>query len=110
MSIIKFIDKKKNKYDYIIVSVISPLKKTREVAFKKFTDKYFEVKTKCSLRELIRRDTKKLYLKARLNQIKNLIGYNSNIKYENTKHKKIIVNTEKETVKESVKKILKEIL
>ena len=52
---------------------------------------------------------RKLYLKAKLKQIDNLIGYNSNIKYEKTKYKKIIVNTAKETIKESGKKILKKI-
>ena len=34
--IIKYIDKIKNNYDFIIVSVISPLKKTRNIAKKLF--------------------------------------------------------------------------
>ena len=50
------------------------------------------------------------YLKAKLKQIDNLIGYNSNIKYEKTKYKKITVNTAKETIKDSGKKIIKKIL
>ena len=109
ISIINYINKKKHKYDYLLVSVISPLKKTRVLAHKKFGSNYFEVYTNCSLRELIKRDTKKLYLKAKLKQIDNLIGYNSNIKYEKTTYKKIIVNTGKETIKESSNKILKKI-
>ena len=109
ISIINYLNKKKHKYDYLLVSVISPLKKTRILAHKKFGSNYFEVYTNCNLRELIKRDTKKLYLKAKLKQIDNLIGYNSNIKYEKTKYKKIIVNTAKETIKESSKKILKKI-
>lgn len=102
-------NKKKHKYDYLLVSVISPLKKTRILAHKKFGSNYFEVHTNCNLRELIKRDTKKLYLKAKLKQIDNLIGYNSNIKYEKSKYKKITVNTAKETINESGKKILKKI-
>ena len=93
ISIINYINKRENKYDYIIVSVISPLKKTRILAHKKFGNNYFEVYTNCNLKELIRRDTKKLYLKAKLKKINNLIGYNSNIKYEKTRYKKIVVNT-----------------
>ena len=64
LSIINYIDKIKTKYDYIFVSVISPLKKTRIYAFKKFKKNYFEVYVKCNLNELARRDTKKLYIKA----------------------------------------------
>ena len=109
MSIINYLEKKKNKYDYIMVSVIAPLKKTRIFAHKKFSKDYFEVYTRCNLKELIRRDTKKLYIKARYNQIKNLIGYNSNIKYEKTNYKKIIVDTGKESIKQSAEKILKKI-
>ena len=109
-AIINYLFKNKNKYDYLIVSVISPLKETRELARKKFGISYFEVYTKCNLKELIRRDPKKLYLKAKQGKIRNLIGYNSKIKYEKTNYKKITVNTYKETIKESAKKILKKIM
>ena len=43
LSIINHIDKIKKKYDFILVSVISPLKKTREFAHKKFNKHYYEV-------------------------------------------------------------------
>lgn len=109
LSIINHIDKIKEKYDFIIVSVISPLKKTREFAYKKFNKNYYEVYLKCNLKELILRDTKNLYFKAKKNIIKNLIGYNSAIRYERTNYKKIVVNTAKETVKESTNKIIKKI-
>ena len=39
--IIKYIDKVRNEYDYIIVSVISHLKKTRIRSKKQFGKKYF---------------------------------------------------------------------
>ena len=90
LSIINYIDKEKSKYNYIIVSVISPLEKTRSLAFKKFKKNYYEVHTKCNLKVLIKRDTKKLYYKAKMKIIKNLIGFNSKIRYESSNHKKII--------------------
>ena len=40
LQIINFCKKKFNKYDYIIVSVISPLKKTRKYAYKIFKQNY----------------------------------------------------------------------
>ncbi len=109
LSVINYIDKIKEKYDFIFVSVISPLKKTRTFACKKFKKNYYEVYTKCNLKELINRDTKNLYEKAKRNIINDLIGFNSTINYERTNYKKIVVNTAKETVKESANKIIKKI-
>ena len=109
ISIIQNIYRIKKKYDFIIVSVISPLKKTRLIAKKTFGKSYFEVFVNCSIKELLKRDTKKLYIKAKKNIIKNLIGYNSKIIYEKTKYKKIKVNTHLETINKSTIKILKNI-
>ena len=109
LSIINYVDSVKDKYHFIIVSVISPLKNTRIFAYKKFKENYFEVYTKCNLKELINRDTKGLYKKAQNKIITDLIGFNSTINYERTNHKKIIVNTDKETIKDSVNKIIKRI-
>lgn len=109
LEIIKKISNIMLKYDYIIVSVISPLKKTRKLAFNKFKENYFEVYTKCSIKKLFKRDPKKLYFKAKNNLIKDLIGFNSKIKYEETNYKKIIVNTGNNTIRQSADKILKKI-
>lgn len=98
-----------NKYDYIIVSVISPLLKSRLRAKKIFKEKYKEIYVKCSTKELIRRDTKNLYKLARENKIKNLIGFNSKINYEKSKYKKITIDTQKSSIVVSTNKILKEI-
>ena len=110
LSIINYIEKLKDNYDYVIISVISPLRKTRALAKKKFQDRYFEVYTKCKLNVLISRDTKKLYKKAKDNIIKDLIGYNSKIVYEKSNYKKIVVNTAEETISISANKILKKII
>ena len=60
-----------------------------------------------SLKVLIKRDTKGLYKLSKKGIIKNLIGYNSKIKYEKSDHKHLSVNTSKLTKKESVLKIIK---
>jgi len=107
VNIINYVDKIQYRYDYIIVSVISPLKKTRTFAFRKFKKKYYEILTKCNIKTLIKRDTKKLYEKARKGHVKNLIGFNSNIKYEKSNHRKIVINTAKYTEKQSINRLIK---
>lgn len=109
LQIIRYVDSLRKRYDYILVSVISPFEKTRKYAHKKLKNSYFEVHTKCNLKELIKRDPKKLYDKAKKNLIKNLIGFNSKIKYETSKHKKLVVNTSKKSIMQCSNKILKEI-
>ena len=106
-SIINYIDEIKHNYEYIIVSVISPLLKTRLEAKKKFGKNYFEVYVKCSIKTLIKRDTKGLYKLAIQKKIKNLIGYNSKIVYEKSRYKKIIIDTEKNNIKKCINIILK---
>ncbi len=104
--IIKYAKKKQNYQDFIIVSVISPLKITRLKAKKTFGKNYLEVFVRCPLNELVKRDTKGLYKLAREKKINNLIGYNSKILYEKTKYKKIIVNTKMNNLSQSTKKII----
>lgn len=110
ISIIKYIYKIYKNYDYVIVSVISPLKKTRTFAKKNFGNNYYEIFVNCSIKELIRRDTKKLYANAKIGKVKNLIGYNSKISYEKSDYRKITVHTHRETLNESSNKILKKII
>ena len=64
LKIIDYLRKKTNKYDFILVSVISPLKKTRRLAKNIFKKNYFEVNVYCNINTLIKRDTKGLYKKA----------------------------------------------
>ena len=107
LAIIKNIFIISKNYDYIIASVISPLLKSRLKAKKIFKENYKEIHIKCSLKELIRRDTKNLYKLAKEKKIKNLIGFNSKINYEKSQYKKIIIDTQKNTIALSTKKILK---
>jgi adenylylsulfate kinase len=109
LSIIDYIKKIKKKYDFILVSVISPLLITRNLARTKFGLNYFEIYVKCKIKTLEKRDTKQLYARAKKNIIKDLIGYNSNIKYEVSKYKKIIIDTDKLTKFKSINLIIKKI-
>ena len=110
MSIINYVKKIQTKYDYIIISVISPLIKTRIYAKQTFKEKYFEIFVSCKIKNLEIRDTKGLYKKAKKNKIQNLIGYNSKIRYEKSPYKRIVVITDKYSVKECISKILSKIL
>jgi len=107
--IIKYLTNIIKKYDYILVAVVSPLLKTRLLAKKKFKNKYYEVYVYCKISTLINRDTKGLYKLAQKKIITNLIGYNSKIKYQKSKYKKIIINTDKSTPKKSINLILNKV-
>ena len=109
LSIINYVRKIEKNYDFILVSVISPLLITRNIARIKFGKNYFEIFVKCKIKTLEKRDTKNLYLMAKKNMINNLIGYNSNIKYENSRYKKIIINTDKLSKLKSINIIIKKI-
>ena len=104
--IINLIKKIREKYDYLIVSVISPLLLTRRHAKKIFENNYYEVYTKCKISTLRKRDTKGLYQLADSGKLKNLIGYKSKIKYERSKYSKIVIDTDKMSIKKSIYKIL----
>lgn len=109
LNIIKQIYKIRNNYDFILVSVISPILKTRLIAKKKFKENYFEIFVNCNLKTLKLRDTKGLYKKADLKRITNLIGYKSKIMYEKSSYKVLSINTSKLSISLSVRKILNKI-
>ena len=105
--IINYCKKNFNKYDFILVAVISPLKITRKYAYKVFKKNYFEVYVFASLKTLIERDTKGLYELSKRGLLKNLIGYKSEIKYEISDHKYLRINTNIFSLSVCISKILK---
>lgn len=107
ISIINHIKKIQDKYNFILVSVISPLRKTRLIAKKKFENNYYEILVFCNLKVLKKRDTKGLYKKADKNEISNLIGYKSKINYQKTLYKKLKIDSSRLSPRESIAKILK---
>lgn len=86
-----------------LVSFISPYIASREAARKETTN-FIEVFVKCPVEVCIERDTKGFYKKALAGEIENFTGISH--PYEEPPNPEIIIETDKETPEESVKKIL----
>ncbi|SDK31775.1 adenylyl-sulfate kinase [Lacicoccus qingdaonensis] len=88
-----------------LTAFISPYKEDRDHARDMVgPDEFIEIYTKCSLEKCEIRDPKGLYKKARQGEIKEFTGINA--PYESPVDPEIIVDTEKQTVEESVNVIL----
>lgn len=85
-----------------IVALISPYQEGRNYARHLIGD-FVEVYVKCPLNVLIERDVKGLYAKALRGEIPNFTGISD--PYEPPTNPEVIVETDKETVQESVNKI-----
>lgn len=90
--------------DFILVTIISPFKESRNLARQLFGSDFIEVFTSCSLDECKRRDVKGLYKKAESGEIPNFIGLH--VPYEPPENPEIILNTSEEGISESVNKSL----
>lgn len=88
-----------------LTAFISPFREDRN-RVRNFLNKgeFIEVYVECSLEECARRDVKGLYKKAQAGEIKNFTGISS--PYEEPENPEITINTEKETLEESVEKII----
>ena len=87
----------------VIASFISPYKETRQFV-RDLCNNFIEVHVSASLSECEKRDVKGLYKKVRAGEIKNFTGIDA--PYEAPDSPEIFVNTDKETVDESVSKIM----
>ena len=92
----------------VITAFISPFEEERKLAKDLVKEEnFFLVHVECSVEKCEERDVKGLYKKARSGEIKNFTGIDS--PYEIPKDPNLIVNTENESVEESVEKIFQEI-
>jgi adenylylsulfate kinase len=87
----------------VITAAISPYRDIRDLVRSQIGD-MVEVYTKCSIEELTRRDVKGLYEKALRGEIQNFTGVSD--PYEEPLNPDVTVETDKETVDESLAKIL----
>jgi adenylylsulfate kinase len=87
----------------VITAAISPYRDIRDQNRALIGD-FVEVYAKCSIDELTRRDVKGLYEKALRGEIQNFTGISD--PYEEPLNPEVVVDTEKETVEESLNKIL----
>ncbi len=87
----------------VLVSAISPYRDLRREARELIGD-FVEVYVQCPLDTLIARDPKGLYAKALAGEIENFTGISD--PYEEPEHAEIVVHTDRETVDESLGRIL----
>ncbi|MFQ5953113.1 MAG: adenylyl-sulfate kinase [Candidatus Omnitrophota bacterium] len=86
-----------------IAACISPYRAVRDFNRKRIGN-YFEVYTKCNLKECIKRDPKGNYKKALAGEIKNYTGIDD--PYEEPPNPEVVVETDKYTPEECAKKIM----
>jgi len=86
----------------VIVAAISPYRAARQEARQQIVN-FFEVYCRCPLAVAEARDTKGLYAKARRGELLHFTGIDD--PYEEPLHPEVIVDTDKQTVAESVEKI-----
>ncbi len=87
-----------------LVSFISPYREKRDEA-RSVIENFIEVFAKCPVEVLIERDIKGLYKKALSGEIPNFTGVSD--PYEEPEHPEIVVETDKESLEESVNNVLK---
>ena len=102
-TIIDFCKKEKDA-EILLVSVISPFRSVREKARNLFGEFFMEVFIKCSIEICKSRDVKGLYKQLEKNQIRNFVGVH--IPYESPINPDIVLNTQEETIEESVSKLV----
>ena len=90
----------------VVASFISPYRQARGFV-RDLCSRFVEVYVKASVEECKRRDVKGLYKKAEAGQIKQFTGVDD--PYEEPETPEIIVNTELQTVEQSVSEILSEL-
>jgi len=86
-----------------IVAAVSPLREHRDRA-RKMVDNFVEVWSKASLEECKKRDPKGLYKRAERGEINDIAGWH--MPYEEPEKAEVVVDTDKETVEQSVAKVL----
>jgi len=86
-----------------IAAAISPYRAVRDEV-REQVGRFVEVYVKCPLDELVRRDVKGLYARALRGEVPNFTGVSD--PYEEPLSPEVVVETDKETVEESVAKIL----
>jgi len=86
-----------------IAAAISPYREVRDQNRKEITD-FVEVYCKCPVQVCIERDVKGLYRKALAGEIKNYTGIDD--PYEEPLNPEVILETDRETAEESVRKIM----
>ncbi len=87
----------------VLATFVSPYQKRRDIIRRDIGD-FVEIYVRCPVEECIKRDVKGMYKKALSGKIKNFTGVQD--PYEEPKKPDLIVDTDSETLDESVEKVL----
>jgi adenylyl-sulfate kinase len=90
----------------VLASFVSPYRAQRKNARKEIK-KFIEIYVHCPVEICIQRDVKGMYTKALEGKITHFTGVDD--PYEEPEHPELILDTDKETVEESVRKVLNKI-
>tara|TARA_Y100000310_G_C20645710_1_gene796432 strand:- start:622 stop:1983 length:1362 start_codon:yes stop_codon:yes gene_type:complete len=105
--IAKIVNENKERFDFVLVPIISPYREDRAIAKsiigkKNFIELYLDV----SLNECIRRDVKGLYKKALAGEINNFIGIAESNPYEIPQKPDLKIDTTNQSIENSANKVL----
>jgi len=101
---VTFVAKLLTRNDVIVLATfVSPYRERRRLTREEIGS-FMEVYTRCSLEECMKRDVKGMYRKAMAGEIKDFTGVND--PYEEPESPELILDTDKETVDESARKVL----
>ena len=92
--------------DVVIVPIISPYSQSRRDAKKNLQPGFYEIYFSASLDCVKQRDVKGLYTESANGSINNLIGVSSTNPYQPPESPDFVINTEKESIQQSVEKLL----
>lgn len=85
--------KERQLYDIILVPVISPIEKVRQLVRAQLGPNFFLIYCNADLESVVQRDVKGLYEKAKQGVIPDMIGFSPSSPYEIPKDADLILNT-----------------
>jgi len=91
----------------VLATFVSPYRERREKTRKEIGD-FVEIYTRCPVEVCMQRDIKGMYVKALAGEIKDFTGVDD--PYEEPENPELVLDTEKESVEESVQKVLYKLL
>ena len=101
---VTFVAKKLTRNNVVVLATfVSPYREQRRNARKEI-ERFVEVYVRCPVEICMKRDVKGMYRKALEGKIKHLTGVDD--PYEEPEHPELIINTDTESIEESVKKVL----
>ena len=104
--VIGLCDQARESYDFILVSLITPLEVVRDLARRRLRPKFVEVYVATSVETCRQRDTKGLYEKQARGEIDDLIGVSAGTPFEIPHKPDLVLATEGHTAEECVSKIV----